>query len=122
MTSITNDVEGVADTAVREDVRQYTFEGGLAAHPPGWRHRQWIPFVDGGAGHVRQLHEARVLVETGSLLYVGGGTRYMLKARPGALDLGLRADLRAIFFKDGVAFDTKYHGAPSFSLSAFVRF
>jgi hypothetical protein len=122
VTTISGDIEGAPDTAAREDVRQFTFEGGIAAHPPRWRRRQWMPFIDGGIGHVRQLHEGRVLVDTGSLLYAGGGARYMLKSRPGALNLGLRADLRATFFKDGVAFDTKYHGAPSFLLSAFVRF
>jgi hypothetical protein len=122
VTTISHDIEGAPDTAAREDVRQFTFEGGVAVHPPRWTHRQWAPFFDSGVGYVRQLHEGRVLVETGSLLYVGGGTRYMVKSRPGAVNFGLRGDVRATFFKDGVAFDTKYHRVPSLSLSAFVRF
>jgi hypothetical protein len=118
VTSITDDVENVPDASAREDIRQFSFEGGLVAHPAGWRRGPWRPFVDAGAGYLRQLHEGRVLVETGSQFYLGAGTRYLFKTpRP-----GIRADLRAAFFKDGIAFDSRYHGAPTFSLSAFVRF
>jgi hypothetical protein len=121
-TAISNDIEGAPDTTAREDLRQYSFEGGVAVHPPSWRRLSWAPFVSAGAGQLRQLHEGHVLVETGSLFYAGAGVRYTMRARANALQPGVRADLRAAFMKDGVAFDRALHGAPQFSLSAFVRF
>ena len=121
-TAIANDVEGAADTTAREDLRQYSFEGGVAIHPSPWRRLSWSPFITAGGGHLRQLHEGHVVVETGSLFYAGAGLRYTMRSRSTGLRPGFRADLRAAFMKDGVAFDSALHGAPQLSLSAFVRF
>jgi len=121
-TAISNDVEGAAGTTAREDLRQYSFEGGVAVHPAEWRRLSWSPYMTAGAGYLRQLHEGHVLVDTGSLFYAGAGLKYTMRSGARGLKPGVRADLRAAFMKDGVAFDSALHGAPEFSLSAFVRF
>ena len=43
---------------------------------PRWRvGSRILPFVTGGGGYLRQLHEGDTLAETGRIYYVGGGAR-----------------------------------------------
>jgi opacity protein-like surface antigen len=123
-TAITNDVEGVSNTSVETSVTQYLFEGGLVARLERWRVGRIAPYVTGGAGYVRQLYEDRVLLETGQAFYAGGGLYYERSSSPrSALKAtGLRADVRALVMRDGVAPDSRNHVAPRVTVSFFARF
>jgi outer membrane protein with beta-barrel domain len=122
MTRVTGDVEGVADATAAERVTQYAFEGG--ALMPLARRGRLTPFAGGGAGYVRQVHEARALVDTGHSYYLGGGVKYLLTSG-GAGKVkatGLRGDVRAVFTSTDLAPDDKLRAMPSVSGSLFVRF
>ncbi len=47
------------------------------------------PFLSGGAGYLRALHEDRILVDTGALWFAGGGVDLFGST-------GLRLDARAL--------------------------
>ncbi len=123
-TRITGDVEGVENLTVKAPVAQFLFEAGVQARPARWRRGHVSPFVTVGVGYLRQLNDGRTLAETGRAWYLGGGLSYeraatqlrRLKAT------GIRADLRALVLRDGVAPDDAWRGAPAITAAVFARF
>jgi hypothetical protein len=123
-TRITADAEGVADTGITSPVTQFIVEGGLLAQPRQWRAGRLAPFATGGIGYLRQLNDGRTLVETGRTYYVGGGLYYVrASASPRRVKaVGVRADVRAVFLKEGVAPDSEARTTPAVTATLFVRF
>ena len=123
-TQISGDVEKVADITVKAPVTQFLFEGGLQARPGRWRRGPLSPFVTAGVGYLRQLNDGRTLVETGRAWYFGGGLYYERAAtHPRRLKAtGIRADLRALILRDGVAPDDTRRSAPAFTIAVFASF
>lgn len=123
-TRITDDVEGVPDVTVKAPVTQFLFEGGVQVRPARWRRGHLAPFMAAGIGYLRQLNDGRTLVETGRAWYFGGGLYYERAAtHPRRLKAtGVRADLRALILRDGVAPDDTRRGAPTITVSVFARF
>jgi hypothetical protein len=117
-----SDVESAANVTASEPLRQYAVGGGATWYVPTTN--RVVPFVAGGGGYLRQLHDRALLVDTGRYYQFGGGVVYLLSQRPGAAikATGVRVDARAVVFKDGVALDGGTHVAPSFSGSFVVRF
>jgi hypothetical protein len=128
-TRITNDFEQAPDTEASEKFTEYAIEAGLLLHLTkltfaGGRAR---PFVTGGAGYLRQVHEGQTLIDTGQSAYAGGGLTVTLRhaRRRAFLDaFGLRADarvnLRSGGFESGD--DSGVTFSPSFTGGVFVRF
>jgi hypothetical protein len=120
-TRISDDAEDAADLMVAEDVDQYFIDVGavllLDRFSIGAR---TVPFVSGGAGYLRQLHEGRTLVETGQVYQLGGGIRHWLRMsdRGFLRAAGLRLDARLYMLVNGLAFEDggRPHGAVSGSL------
>lgn len=124
-TRISGDAEGAAALTVDERLDQYFIDASAVWVIEKLRFRQrTAPFVSGGVGYLRQLHEGRTLVETGQVYHVGGGLRHWLRVRDRGWirALGVRIDGRAYVLVDGVQFDdvARTHGA--FSASLFVTF
>lgn len=121
---ITSDAEGVEDVTVDAPVSQFLVEGGVLAQLRRWQAGRVSPFLTAGIGYLRQLNDGRTLVETGQAYYFGGGVYYVrAAARPRRLKAtGVRADLRALFLRDGVAPDHTVRGAPAITASVFARF
>ena len=103
-TSISGDVEGAPPIDVAERIDQYTFEGALVVMLPGLRFTSLVPFVSGGAGYLRQLHEGRTLVEEGVLYHIGGGVKHSLFARQRRFikAAGFRGDVRLHVVTGGI--------------------
>jgi hypothetical protein len=116
-TSISADVENAPALSVVERVDHYTIEGALIVMMHGLRVASLVPFVSGGAGYLRQLHEGQTLVEEGVIYHIGGGVKHQLFARPqGFLKAaGFRADGRVYLVTGGVELDagTRPHAAAS---------
>ena len=101
---ITRDAEDAPSITATEDLTQYLFEGSAVVH----LHRlafgggAGVPFVMAGAGYVRQLHERRALVDTGTSYHAGGGVKYLFSRRPRGLvrGIGVRADAR-VYVREG---------------------
>ena len=67
-TSIAADAEGAAPLTVTERLDQYFIDASVVWLVNHLRFRErTVPFVSGGAGYLRQLHEGRTLVETGQV-------------------------------------------------------
>jgi len=123
--ALSGDSEAAANVTAIEKVQQFTFGGGAVWYLPtralGTR---LVPFLTGGLGQLRQMHQDRVLLETGRYFQVGGGVKGFLVSRSQGLvnGLGVRVDVQALVRRDGVAFDDRGHASPSVGVSAFVRF
>jgi hypothetical protein len=105
--SITGDAEGAPDrTFVGERLTEYAIElSGVVELPlePGARLR---PFVLGGGGYRRELHEGNAALETGSSLHGGGGAKVTLVERRGRVKaVGVRGDVRATRRRGGFHLD-----------------
>jgi len=120
--AIANDVESGPSITAVERLQQYMIGGGATWYVPG--RSRIVPFVTGGGGYLRQLHDRALLVETGTYYQVGGGVLYLLSSHQDKRlkATGVRGDVRAVIFNDGAAFDGGRHAAPAVAGSFFVRF
>jgi hypothetical protein len=81
------------------------------------------PYLIGGGGYLRQLHEGRLKVETGSTVHVGGGLRYWWRGGRGTQrSLGARAEARYVRRTGGIDFEERARGFARVSLLAFAGF
>jgi len=121
--AISGDSEGAAAVTAVDTVQQFTIGGGAVWYLPRITPRL-VPFVTGGIGQLRQMHQDRISLETGLYYQVGGGVKYFLFSRPSGFfnAFGVRADVRALVRTKGVAFDDGGHASPAAGVSAFVRF
>jgi Outer membrane protein beta-barrel domain len=77
--TITNDVEDAPDITAEETVNQYLFEGSALWHLGAGS--SVTPFVYGGAGYLRVLHEGDALVEEGVEIHAGIGLKWWVGRR-----------------------------------------
>ncbi|MGE3490780.1 MAG: hypothetical protein AB7N29_12310 [Vicinamibacterales bacterium] len=119
--SIAQDAEAAALRLEGEQLQQYLFDTAVVWHLPVRLGPRVRPFVIGGGGYLRQLHEERTLVETGQIYYAGIGARYWLHGGAGAArSFGLRGDLRANLRRGGIDFENKTRVFPTLALNLFV--
>jgi hypothetical protein len=104
---IHGDIEQAPAITVSSTLTQITVEGGglvevaTLSLPAG----RLVPFVTGGGGYLRQVHEGRVLIETGRTIYAGAGLKWRsAAARPRGLRqrLLVRGDVRVVSRTAGV--------------------
>jgi hypothetical protein len=123
--AISGDTEGTAPVTASETIQQFTIGGNVRWMLPG---RRWsprlAPFVLGGGGHMRQLHDQATLLETGHFYQFGAGVETLLRARRRfpSRGIGARADVRAVIRGKGIAFDGGSKTSPAAGASVFVRF
>ncbi len=89
-TRVTNDFESAPDTDADQTITSYVLGGSLLYH---FGNGRFVPFVSGGGGYLRQVHEAGADVLTGTEAHAGGGLKYWLGT--GAHRFGLRVDTLA---------------------------
>jgi hypothetical protein len=124
-TSIGNDVENAPSSTVSEQVEQYFIDGSvlllLDRFAPGDR---TVPFVAGGAGYLRQLHEGLTVVENGQVYHVGGGLKHWFALRDSGFvrGAGVRVDGRLYFLRDGIEIQDRTRSHGTISGSFFVTF
>jgi Outer membrane protein beta-barrel domain len=121
---LAGDTEAAPPVTAVESIQQYMIGGNVLWFVPRLRRPRLEPFVIGGGGYLRQLHEAATLVETGRYYDIGGGVSWLLATgrhfhTSGA---GLRVDARAVVRSRGVAFDGGSRTSPAVGASLFLRF
>lgn len=98
---VSGDIEQAPAITVSATLAQITIEGGALIElatlrlPAG----NLVPFIDGGGGYLRQVHEDRVLIETGRTIYAGAGVKWrssVVTPRGLLQRLVLRADARLV--------------------------
>jgi hypothetical protein len=121
--AISADPEVAAQRLEGEELHQYVFDAGAVWQLPYRVGRRARPFVSGGAGYLRQLHEGRTMIEHGQIFYAGGGLRYWIRGGDGLKrSLGLRADARATWRRGGIDFDNRTRTFPTISGFVFFEF
>lgn len=122
-TAISDDPEAAAQVLDGEQLQQYAVDAGAVWQLPVHFGRRARPFLSAGAGYLRQLHEGRTLIEHGQIYYAGGGLRYWMRGGDGTgRSLGLRADARAMWKRNGFDFDDRTRVYPALTVFAFVEF
>jgi len=124
-TRVSNDVENAPALTVAESVNQYFVDGTVVVLLDRFAlGDRTVPFVSGGAGYLRQLHEGLTLVETGSVYHAGGGVKHWLVLRDRGFmrGVGVRVDGRLYVLVKGIELRDRArpHGAISGLL--FVTF
>jgi opacity protein-like surface antigen len=105
-TEVSGDAEGVPATTARERLSRFLVDVSGVVHIRGVRLGRAVPFVLGGAGYLRELHEGDVLAETGHSYHAGGGLKIPFVVRRGFIrTIGLRGDARARFRSGGADLD-----------------
>lgn len=92
---LSGDAEDAEANTAEETLSQYQFDGSLVLHLTNlaFAGGRAVPFVLGGAGHIRDLHQGDELVETGTEFHGGGGLKWWLGS--GRRRFGLRLEARA---------------------------
>jgi hypothetical protein len=106
---ISGDTEGAADVTAVETLTQYVFDASVAWHFGRAGGGRAVPFVYGGAGYLRELHEDDALVEDGVEFHTGAGVKFWLGARRRA---GIRGDVGISIRDGGFDFEEKRRVVP----------
>ena len=90
---LSGDAESAADETASETASHYIFDGSLLYHfvDASFAGGRGVPFVSGGGGYIRELHEGHELVETGTEYHATAGIKYWLGS--GRRRLGLRGEV-----------------------------
>jgi len=121
--SVTRDVENADDVLIKETITQlgvdlallYEFRNGRTS-------RANVPFIMGGGGFSRELHEGQALVETGQSFFAGVGVKGYFMRGQVRRSVGLRFDARASFRMNGLVLDDKTHVGAVLSAVVFKQF
>lgn len=122
---VSQDPEVTAGAFVSERLSQYTVDvTALYLLPGRTLGRRARPYLLGGGGYLRQLHEGRLQVETGRTLHAGGGVMYWLRGgrAMSRRSFGVRGDVRYIYRDGGIDFEDRRRGYPAVSVLAFGQF
>jgi hypothetical protein len=107
-TRVSDDFENAAPITAEATFTSYIIGGSLLYHFGAGR---VVPFVSGGAGYLRQLHEDNADVVTGSEFHGGGGVKIWMGA--GGRRFGLRIDAQASSRSKSISFEEKRRVVPS---------
>jgi len=100
-TDISGDFEEADDLTAEQTLSQYLFDVTAVWHFRGSGDARTMPFVYGGGGYLRELHEGNALVEDGIEFHAGGGVKWWFGA---SARWGFRAQ-GGISARDGSEFE-----------------
>jgi hypothetical protein len=80
---LAGDFEEAPGITAEETLERFLFDGSLVYYVNrlSFAARKGLPFVTAGAGHLRELHEGRALVETGTEFHAAAGVKYWFGGR-----------------------------------------
>jgi hypothetical protein len=111
-----SDFENADPVNIDGQVTTYVVGGSVLYHFGDGR---VVPFVSGGGGYVRQLHEDNAVLVTGSEIHGGGGVKIWFGS---AHRLGFRLDAQVSSRDKAVAFEEKRRNIPTVGAGLTVRF
>ena len=112
----TSDFENADPVNIDGRVTTYVVGGSVLYHLGDGR---VVPFVSGGGGYLRQLHEGNAVLVTGSEIHAGGGVKIWFGA---AHRIGFRFDAQVSSRDKAVAFEEKRRIIPMVGAGLAVRF
>jgi len=123
-TSVSADTEGAASVTVVERIDQYVIDAGVVIRLHEMRMGRLTPYVAGGAGYLRQLHEGLTAIEQGHVYHLGGGfTRDLLTRSRGVIRAaGLRVDARVYVLSGGISLANRVVAQETITGGLVLRF
>jgi hypothetical protein len=124
-TTITGDTEGGTPSTASIGVKQATIGGSVVAHLTRFHvGAHGVPFAEAGAAYVRQVYDASAVVVHGQMFELGGGVKYTVSTPPAGRvsAIGVRADVRAVVRRRGVALDGGTRVSPAAGAALFLLF
>jgi hypothetical protein len=103
-----SDFEQAPDTDASETITSYLAGGSVLYH---FGDGQFAPFVSGGAGYLRQLHEENAALLSGAEIHGGAGIKYWFGS--GRHRFGIRAEAQVSSRSKSVGFEDKRRILPS---------
>ena len=90
---LSDDAESAAETTATETLTRLVVDGSLALHQTQFSFAggKGVPFILGGGGYVRDLHEKNEVIETGHEYHAGAG--FKMWFGQGKHRVGLRTDV-----------------------------
>ena len=120
--AISGDFESAPDQVAEETITEYIFDGSLVWHltKATFSKGKGVPFVSGGIGYLRDVHEGSQLIDTGTEYHATGGIKYWLNMKPRRF--GIRAEGGISFRDGGFPDDDKHHTVPMAGVSLTYLF
>jgi hypothetical protein len=107
-----SDFEAAPETTARATVKSYLFTGSAVYH---FGRGPFVPFLIGGAGHVRELYDGDDFLETGLEYHAGGGIKSWFGS--GRRRFGIRAEALFSSRNVGIEGDRERRSVPTFGFS-----
>jgi hypothetical protein len=119
---VTGDFESAADATIDERISQYLFEGSAVWHFNGaaFAGGRAVPFVVGGAGYLRELHDEDAYVEDGYEYHAGAGVKWWFNDR--RRGFGIRGEVGVSIRDGGFDFEDSRRWVPTAAGSLVYRF
>lgn len=119
---LSSDAEDAPALTASETLTRYVFEGSLVFHlvQLSFAEERGVPFLIGGGGHVRELHQGNELVETGREFHAGGGVKLWFGTA--RRRLGVRGQAVISVRDGGFDFEDGRRTLPTVSASLLYRF
>ena len=110
---LSNDAEQAPDVTADDTVTRYVVDGSLLFHLThlSFAGGRGVPFLAGGAGYLRELHDSNEFVQTGREYHAGVGLHVWFGE--GKHRLGLRADFGASIRDGGADYATGTRTVPT---------
>jgi hypothetical protein len=119
---IAADTEATGESFATERLSQYTVDvSGVLLLPDVGLGRRARLYALAGAGYLRQLHEGRIDVDTGSTIHAGAGGQYWFRGGDGRQrPLGLRGEVRLVHRNGGIDYEDRSRNYPTLSALLFL--
>jgi hypothetical protein len=121
-TRLANDAESAQDVTATERLTRIIIDGSAVFHLTGlsFNHGRGVPFLRGGWGYVRELHEKNEVIDTGSEFHAGGGLKLWFGR--GKHRTGFRFDGGVMFRTDGADMPDTRRTVPTAGASVVYLF
>jgi hypothetical protein len=112
-TRLSNDAEQAPGLTAEDTITRYVADGSVLFHLThlSFAGGRAVPFLAGGAGYIRELHDSNEFVQTGHEYHAGAGLH--LWFGEGTHRLGFRADVGASMRSGGADFGTASRTVPT---------
>jgi hypothetical protein len=119
---LSGDAESAPDVTATETLTRLVVDGSLVLHLSGlsFAGGKGVPFVLGGGGYIRELHEKNEVIETGREYHAGAGLH--LWFGQGKHRLGLRTDVGISVRNGGADISDTKHTVPTAGASLAYLF
>ena len=117
---LSGDAESAPGLTATETLTQYVFDGSAVWHFAPFHKGRAVPYVAGGAGYIRDLHEGNALIETGIEYHAMAGLKWWLSSKPRRL--GIRGEAGLSVRDGGFDFGESRRTVPVASASLVYLF